>query len=120
MIWLPVSKRESKVIFLDIKQKNVGLWGSYVPKKGNPLQNFKTTYQIVFVWSDVLFFYFMYQKGDKKKDILRLNKKSVVLWGRYSLKPGNPLYFFHNMNPIVFVMFISLFFDLLYKRVYQG
>ena len=43
----------------------------------------------------------------------------VGLWGRYSLKQGNPLYLFQNTNPIIFVTFISLFFDLLYQRGYQ-
>ena len=34
--WLTVSKRVSKAIFLHIKFKSVGLWGSYGLKQGNP------------------------------------------------------------------------------------
>ena len=47
-------------IFGDLKQ--IGLWGSYGLKQGNPLQNFETTNQIVFVLYYVLLFYLMYQK----------------------------------------------------------
>ena len=46
--WLTVSKRVSKAIFLDMKFKSVGLWGSYVLKQGNPLQNIKFSNQIIF------------------------------------------------------------------------
>ena len=45
--------------------------------------------------------------------------KYAGLKGRYSLKQGNPWYLFQNTNPIIFVMFIPLFFDLLYQRGYQ-
>ena len=48
-------------------------------------------------------------------DLLKLNEY-LGLQGRYSLKQGNPLYFYQNTNPIIFVMFIPLFFDLLYQR----
>ena len=47
--WLTASKRVSKAIFLDIKFKSVGLWGSYSLKQGNILQFFQNTYPIVFV-----------------------------------------------------------------------
>ena len=60
----------------------------------------------------------MDQKGYQRWDILRLNEYAG-LYGRYSLKQGNPLYFFQNTNPIIFVTFIYLFFDLLYQRGYQ-
>ena len=43
-----VSKRVSKAIFLDITFKNVGLWGSYGLKQGNPLQFYKTMIQLYF------------------------------------------------------------------------
>ena len=49
---------------------------------------------------------------------MRLNEY-FRLWGRYILKQRNSLYFFCNTNPIIFVMSISLFFDLLYQRGYQ-
>ena len=35
------------------------------------------------------------------------------------MKQSNTLQFFQNTDPIVFVLFISLFFDLLYQRGYQ-
>ena len=103
---------------LDIKFKSVGLWGSYGLKQGNPLQNIKITNQIVFVFSPDLFFYLINQNGYQREDILRLNEY-VGLWGKYRLKQGNSLFFFQNTNPIIFVMFIPLFFDLLYQRGYQ-
>ena len=43
----------------------------------------------------------------------------VGLWGRYTLKQGNPLHFFQNTNTIIFVTLIPLFFDLLYQRGYH-
>ena len=43
---LTVSKRVSKAIFLDIKFKSVGLWGSYGLKQGNPLQNLNISNQM--------------------------------------------------------------------------
>ena len=46
--WLTVSKRVPKEIFLDIKLKSVGLWGSYCLKQGNLLQNIKFSNQIIF------------------------------------------------------------------------
>ena len=46
--WLTVSKRVSKAIFLDIKFKSVGLWGSYGLKQRNPLQNLHNNNQIIF------------------------------------------------------------------------
>ena len=110
--WITVSKRVSKTIFLDIKFKSVGLWGSYGLKQGNPLQNLKISNRIVFVLSSALLFYLLYQKDYQRWDLLRLNEY-IGLWGRYSLKQGNPLYFFQNTNPIIFVTLISLFFDLL-------
>ena len=115
---LTVSKRISKTIFLGIKFKSVGIWGIYGLKQGNTLQNLKIHNKIVFVLSPDLLFYLIYQKGYQRWDILRLNEY-VDLWGRYSLKQGNTLYFFLNTNPIIFVMFISLLFDLLYQRGYQ-
>ena len=48
LFWLTVSKRVSKAIFLDIKFKSVGLWGSYGIKQGNPLQNLNISNQIIF------------------------------------------------------------------------
>ena len=111
--WLTVSKRVSKTIFLDIKFKSVGIWGIYGLRQENTLQNLKISNQIVFVLSPDLLFHLMDQKGYQRWDLLRLNE-CVGLWGRYSLKQGNTLYFFLNTNPIIFVMFISLFFDLLY------
>ena len=39
----------------------------------------------------------MYQNGYQGWDILRLNEY-VGPWGRYSLKQGNPLYFFIEDN----------------------
>ena len=113
-----ISKRVSKAIFLDIKSKRVGLWCRYILKQGKPLQNLKITNQIVFVLSPDLFFHLIYQKGYQRWDPLRLNEY-VGLWGRYILKQGNTLYFFQNTNPIIFVTFVSLLFDLLYQRGYQ-
>ena len=46
--WLTVSNRVSKAIFLDMKFKSVGLWGSYGLKQGNPLQNLNISNQIIF------------------------------------------------------------------------
>ena len=43
-----ISNRVSKAIFLDITFKSVGLWGSYGLKLENPLQNLKSSHQIVF------------------------------------------------------------------------
>ena len=40
IFWLTLSKGETKELFLDIKFKSVGLWGSYGLKQGNPLQFF--------------------------------------------------------------------------------
>ena len=116
--WLTVSKRVLKAILLDIKFKSVGLWGSYGLKQGNPLKNLKIAIQIVFVLSPNVLFYLMYQNGYQRWDILRLNVY-VGLWSRYILEQDNPLYFFQNSNPILFVMFIYLFFNLLYQRGYH-
>ena len=87
---LVVLKKVSKAIFLDIKFKSVGLWGSYGLKHRNPLQNIKIADQIVPVLSPDLLLYLMYQKCYQMADILRLNEY-VGLWGRYSLEQGNPL-----------------------------
>ena len=46
--WLTVSKRVSKAIFLEIKFKSIGRWGSYGLKLGNPLQNINISNQIIF------------------------------------------------------------------------
>ena len=50
----------------------------------------------------------------------RLNDKSVGLWGSYGLKQGNPLQFFQNTDPIVFVLFISLFLTYCIKEGIKG
>ena len=115
---LIVSKGISNVILLVIKFKSVGLWGRYVMKQGNPLQDFKIANQIVFVLSPSLLFHLIYQNSYHRWDLLRLYEY-VGLSGRYSLKKGNPLYFFQNTDPVIFVTFISLLFDLLYQRDYQ-
>ena len=60
--WLTVSKRASKAIFLDIKFKSLGIWGSYGMKQGNPLQDIKIANRFVFVLCLDLLFYLMYQK----------------------------------------------------------
>ena len=48
------------------------------------------------------------------------NKQNIYNWISVLKKlQGNPLYLFQNTNPIIFVMFIPLFFDLLYQRGFQ-
>ena len=44
-----------------------------------------------------------------------------ICWPMRQIQPetGESLLFFQNTNPIIFVLFISLFFDLLYQRGYQ-
>ena len=107
--WLTVSKRVSKAIFLEMNWKSVGLRESYGLKQGNPLQNLKISNQIIFVLSPDLLFYLMYQKVYQRWDVLRLNEY-VGLWGIYSLKQGNPLYFLskHSFNYICYVHFFIL------------
>ena len=115
--WITVSKWVSKAIFLDITFKSVGLWGRYGLKQGNPLQNLKISNQIVFFFSR---FVVLFNVSKRLSEVRFFDIKWICcLWGRYSLKQGNILYFFQNDNPIIFVTFISLFFDLLYQRGYQ-
>ena len=47
---------------------------------------------------------------------MRLNEY-VGLWGRYSLKQGNPLYFFQSTNPIIFVTFFFILWLVVSKKV---
>ena len=61
--WITVSKRVSKAIFLYIKLKSVGLWGTYGLKQGNTLKNIKISNHIVFFLSPDLLFYLINQKG---------------------------------------------------------
>ena len=112
---LAVSKRVLKAIFLDIIFKNVGIWGRYSLKQVNSLKILKFSNQIVFVLSLDLLFYLMYQNSYQRWDILRLNEY-IGLWDKYRLNQGNTLYFFQNTNSVIFVVFISLLFDLFYQR----
>ena len=97
----------------------VGLWGRYILKQGNPLYFFKTLIQLYLLRSFIYSLTYFIKEVIKGKIFWRLNEKRAGLWGSYVLKQGNPLQFFLNTDPIVFVLFISIFFDLLYQRGYQ-
>ena len=60
------------------------------------------------------------KEGIKGDIIWRLNAKSAGLWDSYGLKKGEYLVIIKKTDPIVFVLFIYQFLDLLYQRGYQG
>ena len=105
---------------LEIKWKSAGIWGIYGLKQGNSLQFFKTLIQL-YLFYLFLYFDFLYQRGHQSKYFWTLNLKvlayeAATAWNRGQ---GNTVYFFQKNNPIIFVTFISSFFDLLYQRGYQ-
>ena len=99
--WLTVSKRVSKAIFLDIKCKSVGLWGSYGPKQGNPLK-FLTTLIQFYLFYSFIYFWITVSKRLSKAIFLDNKFKSVGLWGSYGLKQGNPWQNHKFSNQIIF------------------
>ena len=60
----------------------------------------------------------MYQKGYQRSDLLRLSEKCRPI-GQVQPETGESLVLFQKSNPILFVMYISLFFDILYQSDYQ-
>ena len=85
---------------------------------GIPCNFFQNTNSIVFALVILLFFTNCI-KESLKGNTFDIIFKSVGLWCGYGLKQGNPFYLFQNINPIILVIFISLFFDLLYQRCYR-
>ena len=114
---LTVSKRVSKAIFFDIKSKSVGLWGSYGLKQENPLQNLNISNQIVFFFS----WFIVILNVSKRLSEVGYFEIKWIWWPIRQIQPetGEYLMFFQSTNPIIFVKFVSLFFELLYQRGYQ-
>ena len=77
-------------------------------------------------WSNCICFVYLsildllYQRGYQRQYFWTLNEKSVGLWGSYGMKQGNTLQLFKNTYPIVFVLFISLFFTYCIKEGIKG
>ena len=117
--WLTVSKRVSKVIFLDIKFKSVGLWSSYSLKQGNNLYFFKILIPLYLLRSFLYSLTYCIKEVINDKMFWGLNLKVLAYEAATAWKRGIPCTYFQNTNPIIFVTFISLFFDLLYQRGYQ-
>ena len=72
---------------MEIKWKTVGLWGSYVLKKGNPLQFFSKHWSncICFIYFSI--FDLLYQRGYQRKYFWTLNLKllayeAATAWNR--------------------------------------
>ena len=88
--------------------------------RGIPCIFFKTLIQLYLLRSFIYSLTYCIKEVIKGKIFWRLNKKSVGLWGSYALKQGNPLQFFQNTDPIVFVLFISLFLNYCIKESIKG
>ena len=87
--------------------------------RGIPCIFYKTLIQLYLLRSFLYSLTYCIKEVIKGKIFWRSNEKIAGLRGSYGLEQGNPLQFFQNTDPIVFVLFISLFFDLLYQRGYQ-
>ena len=82
--------------------------------RGIPCIFFKILIQLYLLRS------FLYSLTYCIKEVIEIKFKSVGLWGSYGLKQGNPLLFFQNTDPIVFVLFISLFLTYYIKEGIKG
>ena len=70
---------------------------------------FKNLIQLYFLCSFLYSLTYCIKEVIKGNISWRLNGNSDDLWGSYGLKQGNPLRFFQNTDPIVFVLFIFWF-----------
>ena len=102
-------------IFWRLKEKMLALEAATAWIRGISCNFFFKTLILLYLFCLFLYFWLTVSKRVSKAIFLDITFKSVGLWGRYGLKQGNPLYLFQNTNPIIFVMFIPLFFDLLYQ-----
>ena len=108
IVLLNASKRLSKVISFEIQ------WICWPMRQiqtetGKSLAIFQNTNPIVLVMFISLFFDLLNQRRYRRKSLWRLNEKCVGIWGRYSLKQGNPLKKIQNTDKMLLLK--NLFFN---------
>ena len=118
ILWLIVSKRLSKLRYFGDEMKKVLAYEAATTwNRGIPCIFFKTLIQLYLLRSFLYYLTYCIREVIKGKLFWILNEKSSGLWGSNSLKQGNPVQLFQNTDPIVFVLFIFLFWLTVSKRV---
>ena len=114
---------------MEIKWKNGWPMRQLRPETGESHAIFFKTLIQLYLFCLFLYFWLTISKRVSKAIFLDITFESVVLWGSYGLKQGNPLYFFQNTDPIVFFSFLyfwltisnrvskAIFLDITFKSV---
>ena len=120
LVLLNVSKRLSEVRYFEIK------WICWPMRQIQPETGeylvffFKTLIQLYLLRSFLYSLTHCTKEVIKGKIFLEIKWKRADLWGSYGLKKANPLQFFQNTDPIVFVLFIFLFLTYCIKEGIKG
>ena len=87
----------------------VGLWVRYILKEGNMLYFFQNANPIIFFTFIYLFFNLLYQRGCQRLDLLEIKWKKRRPMMQLRPETDESLAIFQNTDPILFVLFISIF-----------
>ena len=79
------------------------------PETGEYLVFFQNTNPIIFVTFISLFYDLLYQRGYQRLDILEIKREKFRSMRQLRPETGESLAIFQNTDPIVFILFISLF-----------
>ena len=110
--WLTVSKRVSTAIVLYIKFKIVGLWVDTAWNRGIPC----------IILTFLIKLYLVILNGSKRLSEVRSFEMQWICRPIRQIQPetGESLVIFQNTDPIVFVLFISLFLTYCIKEGIKG